>query len=86
MKHFDAKARMHTLEIGDQVLLRRPTSNNKLLLHWKGPFTVTEKTGPTDCQILIKGKEKVYHINLLKKYFRRQTTLTAAALVNRRVS
>ena len=72
---------MRTLEIGDQVLLLRPTSNNKLLLHWKGPFIVTEKTGPTDYRILIKGKEKVYHINPLKKYFRRQPTLTAAALV-----
>ena len=81
IKHFDAKARMRTLEIGVQVLLLQPTSNNKLLLHWKGLFTVTEKTGPTDYRILIKGKEKVYHINLLKKYFRRQTTLTAVALV-----
>ena len=80
-KHFDAKARMRTLEVGDQVLLLRPTSNNKLLLHWKGPFTVTDKTGPTDYRILIGGKEKVYHINLLKRYYRRQTTITAAALV-----
>ena len=59
----------------------RPTSNNKLLMQWKEPFPVVEKVGPTDYKIQVRKKTKVYHINMLKKYFRRQNVVETAALV-----
>ena len=80
-RHFDKKARLRSLNVGDQVLILRPTSNNKLLMQWKGPFPVVEKVGPTDYRIEVKGRTKVYHINMLKQYFRRQAVMEAAAMV-----
>ena len=35
--HFDKKAKMRTMKVGDKVLVMLPTDHNKLLLHWKGP-------------------------------------------------
>ena len=45
-KHFDKRAKMRNLNVGDEVLILLPTDNNKLLMQWKGPFSVTEKVGP----------------------------------------
>jgi len=49
----------------DKVLL--PTDNNKLLMQWKGPFTVVSKVGVADYKIDVNGKLKTFHVNLLKK-------------------
>ena len=53
-----------TLEAGNQVLLVRPMSSNKLLMQRKGPLKVKEKVGPTDYRVSIKGEEEVYHTNI----------------------
>jgi len=37
-------------------------------MHWKGPFEVLQlKDGP-DYLINMKGKQKIFHANLLKRY------------------
>ena len=46
-----------------------PTDHNKLLMQWKGPFEVSAVVGLSDYKVRVKGKERVYHANLLKKYF-----------------
>ena len=68
-KHFDRKARMREMQVGDKALVLLPTAESKLLMQWKGPFEVVERVGPTDYRIRIGGVEKVYHINMLKKYY-----------------
>jgi len=68
-KHFDRKARMRELKAGDLVLILLPTAESKLLMQWKGPYTVTERVGLTDYRVRIGDTEKVYHINMLKRYF-----------------
>ena len=45
-KHFDKRAEMRNPNVGDEELILLPTDNNKLLMQWKGPFSVTEKVGP----------------------------------------
>ena len=50
----------------------RPTSNSKLLLLWQGPYVVTKIVRKYDYLVKIKGKEKIYHANLLKRYLDRQ--------------
>ena len=60
---------------GDEVLLLLPTDNNKLIMQWKGPFSVTEKLNPYDYKVDVKGKIKTYHGNMLKKYYRREADL-----------
>jgi len=61
------------LNIGDSVLLRLPTENNKLTLAWRGPYAVGEKVGEADYKIRVTpDKIKTYHINMLKKYHQRK--------------
>ena len=54
-------------------------------MQWKGPFEVSSVVGLDDYRVKVKGKEKVYHANLLKKYFERDvaTTEGAVAVVKR---
>ena len=37
-------------------------------MQWKGAFEVSSVVGLNDYKVKVKGKEKVYHANLLKKY------------------
>ena len=50
------------------MLVLLQTDHNKLLMQWKGPFEVSYVVGLSDYKVRVKGKDKVYHVNLLKKY------------------
>jgi transposase InsO family protein len=67
--YYDKRSRPRSFVVDDQVLVLLPTDHNKLLMQWKGPFKVTEKVGLNDYAVEIKGKRKVFHVNLLKKYW-----------------
>lgn len=54
--------------VGDKVLVLLPKDSNKLLMQWKGPFSVTKKINKVDYQNDMKGKLKTYHVYMLKKY------------------
>ena len=56
-----------------------PTDHNKLLMQWKGPFQVSTVVG-LDYKVRVKGKERVYHANLLKKYFEREDSVSVGAV------
>ena len=60
------------LEAGQQVLILLPTSSHKLLMQWKGPFTVTRKVNKWNYVIDVNGVERKFHINMLKRYFVRE--------------
>ena len=81
--HFDKKSKMRILEAEEKVLILLPTEKNKLLMQWKGPFTVKENIGPTDYRIQMGNKAKIFHINMLKRYIERpeiKLGITAAIL------
>jgi len=42
-RQFDYRAKDRTFKHGDLVLILLPTSDNKLLMQWKGPFKVLER-------------------------------------------
>lgn len=65
-KYYNSKARDRQLKAGDKVLVLLPTSNNKLLMQWKGPFVVTRKMSPLDYKVDVYGKVKPFHINMLR--------------------
>ena len=69
--YYDTKAKVRSFKKGDEVLLLLPSDNNKLLMQWKGPFTIREKVNPFDYKVNIKGKIKTYHGNMLQQYHRR---------------
>jgi len=64
---------MREMQAGDKALVLLPTAESKLLMQWKGPYQVVDRVGPTDYRIRIGDVEKVYHINMLKRYFEAST-------------
>ena len=71
-RHFNKKAKSRHFPKGSKVLLLLPTDHNKLLLHWKGPFTVLDKSGLNDYLLDIGGKKKLFHANMLRQYVERE--------------
>ena len=65
---FNKKSKLRALVAGDKCLLLLPTSDNKLLAQWQGPFDVIEKVNEINYKIKVGGQHKVFHINMLKKY------------------
>ena len=69
---YDRTARPKKLKKGEKVLLLLPTKANKLLLQWKGPYSVVERTSPVNYKIQIGKKIKNYHVNMLRQYHERE--------------
>ena len=78
--YYDRKAKVRRFAQGDKVLILLPTDHNKLLMQWKGPFEVSAVVGLNDYKVCVKGKERVYHANLLKKYFEREDSVPVGAM------
>lgn len=70
-KHYNKSAKDRNMKVGDRVLILLPTENSKLLLQWKGLYTIVEKLGKVDYMIDMNGKIKTFHANLLKRYIDR---------------
>ena len=67
------RASVRTFIPGQKVLVLLPVEHSKLLLRWKGPFTVVKKVRQFDYLIEFSGGEqKVYHVNLLKEFVERE--------------
>jgi hypothetical protein len=47
-KFYDRKTRKRFLKEGDQALILLPTSSNKLMMQWRGPYTVVTKMAEND--------------------------------------
>ena len=54
-----------------KVLILLPKKANKLLLQWRGPYTVVERFGKCDNRVQVGKKLKTFHANLLKRYIER---------------
>ncbi len=69
--YYDRKARPKSLKIGSKVLLLLPVKRNKLLLQWRGPYTVLERMSTVNYRIQVGRKVKNFHVNMLKPYVER---------------
>ena len=65
--YYDRKTKHRSFHAQDKVMILLPTDKNKLLMQWKGPFTVVAKVGLSDYRIDILGKMTTFHANLLKQ-------------------
>ena len=53
-----------------------PTERNKLTLAWRGPYKVVGIVGDVDYRVeLSPDKVKTYHINMLKRYYHRESPM-----------
>ena len=71
-KHYhDRKVVERKFEVGDFVLVFRPTQKNKLLKEWQGPFIVTKQITMVTYQVDTgaSGKHhKTFHVNAMKSW------------------
>ena len=54
------------------MLILLLTDSNKLLMQWRGPYTVESCVGANDYRVKMGSQVKTYHINMLKKYIPRE--------------
>ncbi|KAL2089206.1 hypothetical protein ACEWY4_016105 [Coilia grayii] len=81
---YDQTARQRTLQPGQKVLLLLPTTENKLLARWQGPYRVCRQLGPVTYEIEMPERRKakqVFHVNLLKEWHERDLPLSHQLLV-----
>ena len=69
------KSKSRSFEVNDDVLILLPTDGNKLSMQWLSPYKVIGKIGKCDYKVGVKGKTKIFHTNLLKKYISRPENL-----------
>eukprot|EP00731_Ephydatia_muelleri_P003135 Em0001g3135a len=70
-KWYDLNARERSFELGEKVLVLLPTSTNKLLAQWQGPYEVVKKINKVIYQVEMLNKRKRlrnFHINMLRKW------------------
>eukprot|EP00731_Ephydatia_muelleri_P005837 Em0003g85a len=70
-KWYDLNAREHSFELREKVLVLLPTSTNKLLAQWQGPYEVVKKINKVIYQVEMLNKRKRlrnFHINMLRKW------------------
>ena len=70
-KYYDAKAKPCKLKVNDKVLVLLPSDQSKLLVQWQEPYTVVDTKHENNYVVDVRGNLKLFHINLLKRYFER---------------
>ena len=61
-----------SLKLVQEELILLPTDSNKLVMQWRGPYTVESHVGANNYRIKMGSKTKTYHVNMLKKYIARE--------------
>ncbi len=82
-KHYDKKAVEREFKRGDFVLSRTPGMNGKLEEAWQGPHEVVERVNRVNYIIALgRGRTKVVHINMLKKFVPREAEIMRLVVVS----
>ena len=61
--HYDKSTRQRRLKKRDKVLLLLPTTHNKLMLQWKGPYEVVEVVNRMDYKVKVDDRVGTYHMS-----------------------
>ncbi len=82
-KHYNKKAVEREFKRGDSVLNRTPGINGKLEEAWQGPYEVVERVNRVNYKIALgRGRTKVVHINMLKKFVPREAEIMRLVVVS----
>ena len=77
---YDKRARLREFKRGDLVLVLLPTTSNKLLAQWQGPYQVVQRMGKVTYLIDMQDKKKrkrIFHVNMLKDMLRSDPVLNS---------
>lgn len=68
--YYDRKAKLVSFQVGDLVLVLKPSVSKKLLGRWKGPYSVAKKLSGTTYLIQKDrhSKPSTYHVNFLQAW------------------
>ena len=75
---------MIKFEPGNQVLVLLPTSTNKLLASWCGPYAVTRRVSTVNYEVEMADqcrKKRIFHINMLQQWHPRSVVSLLAEKV-----
>ena len=83
---YDRRAKSRSFKEGEKVLALLPMPNSPLQVRFCGPYLVTKKLNNVNYVISMPDRRKsqrLCHVNMLKKYFERETSknVTKVALV-----
>ncbi|XP_076061540.1 uncharacterized protein LOC143037291 [Oratosquilla oratoria] len=79
--YFDRKAGLREFLLGNKYLLLMPTSHNKLLATWRGPFEVVIRNSVVNYTIQVgHHKAKRFHVNMLKRYIEPQQAVASMSV------
>ena len=68
---YDRNTRHREFNPGDQVIILLPTSNNKLLAEWRGPYPVVRKVGDVNYEVKLtdgRRRNRIFHVNMLREW------------------
>ena len=68
---YDQHARKRQFSSGENVLVLLPTSSNKLLAKWMGPYPVLREVSPVSYEVDMYDhakRKKIFHVNMLRKW------------------
>ena len=74
---YDKKARVREFQPGHPVLVLLPTSTNKLLAQWQGPYQIVKRMGKVTYMVDMydhRKRKRVFHVNMLKEFQVHRTT------------
>ena len=69
---YDRNARSREFHPGDQVLVLLPTSTNKMLARWQGPYEVARRCGKVNYEVRMCDRRKqhrIFHVNMLRVWY-----------------
>ena len=78
---YDQTVWMRELRPNYQVVVLLPTTHNKLLTKWQGLYTVIHRTRKVTYEVDMpesRSRRKIFHINLLKKWYESEETACMA--------
>ena len=68
---YDKNAKFREFSSGDPVMVLLPTTSNKLLAQWQGPYLISKRIGRVTYLVDMHDKKKrkrVLHVNMLKAF------------------
>ena len=74
--HYDKVSSTRELKPGEQAYILLPTTANKLLAEWQGPYRVKRRCSNNNYELDLGHRRAILHINCLRKFERPETDST----------